>query len=375
MTSPSAVSTLKEWATSYLPSSAHDILGTQSDGKAQRFNYMSLTRSSFPLENIHATASFEEKDLELGDETNILCLTHENSFYVWSLSTGMKRKPQLLAADNSSPPVQCLHVLSAPSTTGAFSSNSDGNMAQGSDTPTEIISLENRPLLAVVAQSEWNQYNTNAVYLFSMVAQKYIHTLTFPEQVLQVDSNAFCAVVGTTKAVYVLDSLSFRRLFVIFRDECKPGFLPSPLKISSRWLAISGAVRKKAGSGLQASSTVNEWSLVGSARGIEKGVEFLAGVTSVAYAWTAETVSQGYAKYAGNVGTEGSEQPCESKAINSNEDSTTEAESISGAHAHEVIIIDVHPDANSDVNNSRSSLPIKENYTKSVRSQNGTVVA
>ena len=105
MTSPSAVSTLKEWATSYLPSSAHDILGTQSDGKAQRFNYMSLTRSSFPLENIHATASFEEKDLELGDETNILCLTHENSFYVWSLSTGMKRKPQLLAADNSSPPV------------------------------------------------------------------------------------------------------------------------------------------------------------------------------------------------------------------------------------------------------------------------------
>ena len=42
---------------------------------------------------------------------------------------------------------------------------------------------------------------------------------------------------------------------------------------------------------------MNEWSLVGSARGIEKGVEFLAGVTSVAYAWTAETVSQGYAKY------------------------------------------------------------------------------
>ena len=62
---------------------------------------------------------------------------------------------------------------------------------------------------------------------------------------------------------------------------------------------------------------MNEWSLVGSARGIEKGVEFLAGVTSVAYAWTAETVSQGYAKYAGNVDTEGSEQPCESKAINS----------------------------------------------------------
>ena len=61
----------------------------------------------------------------------------------------------------------------------------------------------------------------------------------------------------------------------------------------------------------------------------------------------------------GNVGTEGSEQPCESKAINSNEDSSTEAESISGAHAHEVIIIDVHPDANSDANDSRSSLPIK----------------
>ena len=89
----------------------------------------------------------------------------------------------------------------------------------------------------------------------------------------------------------------------------------------------------------------------------------------------AETVSQGYAKYAGNVGTEGSEQPCESKAINSNEDSTTEAESISGAHAHEVIIIDVHPDANSDVNNSRSSLPIKEITQKVSGVRMCTVVA
>ena len=37
----------------------------------------------------------------------------------------------------------------------------------------------------------------------------------------------------------------------------------------------------------------------------------------------------------------------------------TEAESISGAHAHEAIIIDIHPDANSDVNISRSSLAMK----------------
>ena len=85
-------------------------------------------------------------------------------------------------------------------------------------------------------------------------------------------------------------------------------------------------------------------------------------------------MSQGYAKYAGNVGTEGSEQPCESKAINSNEDSSTEAESISGAHAHD----NYHrrtPDANNEANNSRSSLPIKENYTKSVRVRMCTVVA
>ena len=37
----------------------------------------------------------------------------------------------------------------------------------------------------------------------------------------------------------------------------------------------------------------------------------------------------GVCEIPGNVGTEGSEQPCESKAINSNEDSSTEAESIS----------------------------------------------
>jgi len=370
MTSPSAVSTLKEWATSYLPSSAHDILGTKPDGKAQRFNYMSLTKFRFPLENIQATDSFVDKVLGMEEETNILFLAHHNSFYVWSLSNGMKAKPQLLAAEDSSPPVQCLHILSVPSTVGAFSCTSDGNILQDSDTPAEIIPLEKRPLLAVVAKSDWNQYNTNAVYLYSMVSQKYIHTLTFPEQVLQVDSNSFCAVVGTTRAVYVLDSISFRRIFVVFRDECKPGFLPSPLKISSRWLAVSGAIRKKAGSGLQASSTVDEWSLVGSARGIEKGVEFLAGVTSVAYAWTAETVSQGYAKYTGKVDPKNSEQPRESKAINNDEDSVAEAESISGAHAHEVIIIDIHPDANGDVDITTPSITMNGNNTKSYGSQN-----
>ena len=158
----------------------------------------------------------------------------------------MRRKPQLLAADNSSPPVQCLHVLSAPSTTGAFPSNSDGNMAQDSDTPTEIISLENRPLLAVVAQSEWKQYNTNAVYLFSIVAQKYIHTLTFPEQVLQVDSTFLCCC-RHYEGCLCIGLVKFSATIRNFRDECKPGFLPSPLKISSRWLAISGAVRKRLG--------------------------------------------------------------------------------------------------------------------------------
>ena len=408
MTSPSATSTLKEWASSYLPSSTHDILGVTKNEDKQHFNYMSLTKMNFPIENIAAEQQGDGGDhkLDIDNETNILCLAHDTSFHVWSLANGMTSKPQLLVTNTSSPPIQCLHILTSPSTINISKRNKqkkkqkkqiDGNHeTRGIKLVDDIVPIDNRPLLALVAQTTWKQYNTNTIYLYSLPLQQFIHTLTFPEQVLQVESNSFCVIVGTVKAVYILNSFTFERILVVFRDECKAGFLPSPLKISNRWLAISGAIRKDTNAELPSSSTVNEWSLVGSARGIEKGVGFLADVTSAAYTWTAETVSQGYAKYSGNQNsynlqemqtvvddsemynttnhnnTNNKQDTSNNNENNNNDANNNEPETISGQHAHEIIIIDIHPDGGDRIDyfNDLSSVNGKNNANTTKHASN-----
>jgi hypothetical protein len=405
----------KEWASNYLPASAQDIFGVSKKDNKQRFNYMSLSNVTFPYGSI-ASEGGRNMQLgpQLGNETSILCLAHDSSFHVWALANDMKSKPQLLVTNTASPPIQCLHILSSPSTITVrkyennkkkvqkLSGNIDGVDTGDNEKLLDIISVEQRPLLAVVPQSTWKQYNINTVYLYSLQSQQFIHTLTFPEQVLQVESNSFCLIVGTIKAVYVLDSYTFERLLVIFRDECVMGFLPSPLKLSTRWLAISGAIRRDS-TELPSSSTVNEWSLVGSARGIEKGVGFLANVTSAAYSWTAETVSQGYAKYSGNnqhgrnlQGIQMNGNTSEKMQSNTmdggvntprntdNDCADEEPDTIFGQHAHEVIIVDIHPDGNvidffnSDpiVSSKNSNNKIKNNVVMHLQAyKNGLAVA
>ena len=73
---------------------------------------------NFPIENIAAEQQGDGGDhkLDIDNETNILCLAHDTSFHVWSLANGMTSKPQLLVTNTSSPPIQCLHILTSPST-------------------------------------------------------------------------------------------------------------------------------------------------------------------------------------------------------------------------------------------------------------------